>query len=218
MPQNKYLKLINKTFSLFVLLCFLSPSIMAQGRIWFAEAGANIYQERKVEFNSGSANKKGALAYFFNINTGGQRVAFGMQANYSKIDLNGAKASGLEENSLKLWDFYALVRYYPLLPTARIGTKVALRFTTGVMAGAADIYWRGNDGYGSILKWSPLQFSSVLFAGIVISPFRNTTGVAVKLNYMPQTLSMKNFPLGDFKLKQPFSLSAALFIGSKIKS
>lgn len=199
------------------IIIFFATPVFAQGRIWFSELGVDIKQEQKVEYTGGSVKKSPVVGYFLNVNNGGKKIAIGLQGNYSKVDLKNASTPGVVKNSLKLWEFYFVLRYYPMLPTMRFGTKGAIRFTAGGMAGGYSFYWKGDDGYGTSLKWSPLQMSSIVFAGLVFSPFYNTTGLAVKLNYMPQTLSMQNFSLKNFTLKQPFSLSASIFIGSKIK-
>ena len=209
---------MKKIVVIYIYLVLINYPVFSQGRIWFSELGVDIKQEQKISFTGGSVNKSPALGYFFNINNGGRKFAIGLQGNYSKVDLKNTTAPDVEKNSLKLWEFYFVLRYYPMLPTLRFGTKGAIRFTTGVMLGGYDFYWKQDDGYGATLKWSPLQVSSVVFAGLCFSPFLNTTGLSVKLNYMPQTLSMQNFALKEFTLKQPFSLSASLFIGPKIKS
>ncbi len=206
-----------KILLVFVLTFCIEHLSYSQGRIWFSELGVNINQEQKVEFSgSNPLIKNPAIGYFANINNGGKRIAFGIQANYSPVDMKNTNISGVKNNSLSLWEFYVVMRYYPMLPTMRIGTKVAIRFTAGGMLGGYDFYWKPSDG--TSIKWSATQFSSVVFAGLIFSPFRNTTGLSVKLNYTLQTFTLQNFPLSNFTLKQPFSISAAIFIGPRIKS
>ncbi len=215
--QSKMNINIVRLIILVVFFCQFGVNVFSQGRIWFSELGVNILQEQKMEWIGGSIKKSPALGYFINVNNGGKKVAVGIQFNYSKPDLKNTNTPGVEKNSLKLYEFYFVMRYYPMLPTMRLGTKFAFRFTAGGMAGGYSFYWKGDDGYGPILKWSPLQFCPTVFAGLCLSPFYNTTGVCVKLNYSPQTLTMQNFTLKNFTLKQPFLLSASIFIGSKIK-
>ncbi len=221
--KNQFISVIKLRFTgkvmvMFVFIFWKLLSVSAQGPIWFSEVGVNIFQDQKIEWKGGSITKSPAFGYFFNINAGGKKIAGGLQVNYSKPNLKNTNTPGVLNNTLTLWEMYFVMRYYPMLPTMRFGTKAAIRFTAGMDIGCADFYWKGNDGYGTSLKWSPLQFSTVGFVGLNFSPFLNTTGLCVKLNYMPQTLSMQNFPLEKFTLKQPFSLSASIFIGPKIKS
>jgi|GEM_PF-5258109 len=211
----------NKVFLFILILSCLEFRGFSQGRIWFSELGATIYQDQKVDYANGSFSHSPALGYFLNINTGGKHFAIGVQGDYSSIDLKSGNNPSLKNNNVKLWEFYAILRYYPMLPTMRFWTKGAIRFTAGVSGGAYSFYWRENDNYNyptySHLAWSPLQFSSVIFGGLCFSSFRNTSGLSLKLNYKPTTYSMSNFPLADFTLKQPFSVSASLFIGPSIK-
>jgi len=202
-----------------IALC-LSPGRPAysQGRIWFAELCVNITQEQKIQYTGGEFSKSPAYGFSFNINNGGKNTAIGIQVDYTSVDLSKTPTT-IPKKTMSLWEFYMGLRYYPLLPTIRLGRKGAIRFTTGGMIGGYDFYWRQTDPYsdGPALKWSPMQFSSLLFAGFCFSSFRNTTGISIKLNYKPQTYSLYNFELRNFTLKQPFSITAALLIGPKIK-
>ena len=204
------------------LICSACFSCFSQGRIWFAELGADVKEEQKIEYTGGSVNKSPAYGYFININNGGRRLAIGLETDYSSPNLKNVNNTVYKSNSLHLWEFYLGLRYYPLIPTMRFGTKGAIRFTAGGQIGLYDFYWRENDAYSyptySHKSWSPMAFSSFIFAGLCFSPFRNTSGLSVKLKYRPQSYSMGNFPLASFSLKQPFSLSAALFIGPRIRS
>lgn len=211
-----------KFFLALALTCCLYWNSFSQGRIWFSELGVDIKQQQKIQYTGGSVNKSPALGYFANINSGGKKIAVGLQVDYLRVDLKNINTAPAQKGSLHLWEFYFGLRYYPLIPTFKFGIKGAIRFTAGGQVGFSDFYWRENDTYNyptySHRSWSPAAFSSVVFAGLCFSPFRNTSGLSVKLNYRPQTYSMKNFPLKNFALKQPFSLSAALFIGPRIKS
>ena len=197
--------------------CFCIHSF-SQGRIWFAELGANLISEQKVEYRGGSSTKAPAYGYFVNLNNGGKKLALGFEVDYAPVALKNIISTTYKKNSLGLWELYLSLRYYPMLPTIRFGTTAAMRFTAGGMIGGYDFYWRQNTSYGDAqLTWSPMRMSSVVFAGFCFSSFRNTSGLSVKLNYKPQAYSMNNFLFENFILKQPFSVSASVLIGPKIK-
>ncbi len=209
---------IKATGIVLMLSMGLNNQAFSQGRIWFSELSFDIKKEQKVQYTGGESSKSPAYGFSVNINNGGGRVAIGLQLDYSPVNLGDVTTPNVKKNSLKLWEFYAGLRYYPLLPTMRLGRSGAIRFTAGGMIGGYDFYWRETDSYdGNTLKWSPVQFSSLVFAGLCFSSFRSATGISAKLNYKPQTFSMSNFSLADFTLKQPFSLSLGLLIGPKIK-
>ncbi len=209
---------------IFLLIFFdcICNYALSQGRIWFAEMGVGISNEQKSEYTGGSSKKSPAYTYFVNFNNGGRRLAIGVGGDYTSVGLQNVNNSTYKKNSLHLWEFYFALRYYPLIPTMRFGTKGAIRFTAGGQIGFYDFYWREKDNYNyptySHRSWSSPAFSSSVFAGLCFSPFRNTSGLSLKLNYRPQTYSMNNFPLVNFTLKQTFSLSVSLFIGPRIKS
>ncbi|NII25920.1 hypothetical protein HB364_12565 [Pseudoflavitalea sp. X16] len=198
---------------------FISP-VYAQGRIWFTELGVDIRQEQKIQYTGGELQKSPAYGFLFNIHNGGKRMAIGFQVDYSSVNLEKTQLTTVPKKAVSLWEMYAVLRYYPLLPTLRLGKQGAIRFTAGGMIGGYDFYWKQTEAYmnGTTQKWSPLQFSSALFAGICFSSFRNTTGLSVKLNYKPQTYTLNGFELANFTLRQPYSLGAALLIGPRIKS
>lgn len=205
-------------FILFLL--YANTSLYSQGRIWFAELGVDIKQQQTIQYTGGNLQKSPAYGFLFSIYNGGKRFAIGLQFDYSAVNLEKTNLTTVPKKSVSLWEFYAGWRYYPLLPTVRLGRKGAIRFTAGGLIGGYDFYWRQTEDYtdGTVLKWSPLQFSSMVFAGLCFSSFRNTTGLSLKLNYRPQTYSLNNFELQNFTLQQPLSVSAALLIGPKIKS
>jgi hypothetical protein len=201
-----------KIVAVLVLSHAISIRSFSQGRIWFSELSYNNIPQQNIQY-SDMVDKRTAFGFSANINNGGRRTALLLQVDYSGVrDINAAPM-----RSLQLWELYLGMRYYPMIPTIRFGTKVAIRFTAGGLIGGYQFYWHENDAYdNNTLKWSAAQFCPTLFAGLCFSPFRSTTGLSVKLNYKPQTYSM---PASyGLSLKQPFSISAGLFIGSRIRT
>jgi hypothetical protein len=208
-----------KIILLFALSCNFCFHAHSQHRIWFSELGFNILAEQKITYKGGNLTNTPAFGFSANINNGGRNVAFGLQFDYSPVHLKNVNTQPAQDNSLHLWEFYFGMRYYPVIPTMRLGTKGAIRFTAGGMIGGYDFYWRENNSYGNNLKWSPMQTTTVVFAGLCFSSFKNASGLSVKLSYKPQTYSMvDNFALKNFSLKQPFSIGINLIIGPKIRS
>ncbi|HYM92739.1 MAG TPA: hypothetical protein VET23_01255 [Chitinophagaceae bacterium] len=202
---------------LFPLASILFINSYAQHRIWFGELGANITAEQNIKYDNGSIKNSPAFGYWFNINNGGRRIAVSAQFEYAPIHLKNVNTGPVKENSLGLWEFYFGLRYYPMLPNIRIGTKAAIRFIAGGLAGFYNFYWKQNDGFGYHQTWSASQLSPLLYGGLCFSSFRNTSGLSLKISYKPQTYSIQNFSLKDFTLKQPFLLTAGIFIGPKVK-
>jgi hypothetical protein len=126
---------------LILAACFHSYS---QGRIWFSELSYNTIQPQTIQY-AGGGNKGPAYGFSANINNGGRRTAFLLQVDYSGVkDIN---ASNVNVRILQLWELYLGMRYYPMIPTIRLGTKIAIRFTFGGLIGGYQFYWHENDAY-----------------------------------------------------------------------
>jgi len=207
-----------KQLCVIILATCLCNGTLAQKWIWSAELCYNMFQEQSIHYTGGGMNLQ-AHSFSAGYNIGGGMFAFSCQGEYTPIDLRNTKVQSTAKGSLHLMEICLGVRYYPIIPTIRIGTSVAIRFTAGVLMDVSSFYWRESQSWSPdpVKMHSPALVSPLIYGGFCFSPFRNTTGISIKLNYRPNEYSMQNFPLSNFTLKETFSLSFGLFIGSKIK-
>ena len=211
-------RLLSRVLSGGVLILFCTAGTgFAQNRIWFSELGMNLVPSQKSSWQGGSHTARNSTGFHASLNRGGKKFAVGLQLNYAKTKPGEAGYPGVYRQSVSLWEYFVLLRYYSMIPDLRVGTQLAFRFTGGLMLGGYNFYWRDDTEYGHPLQWTPTQFIPSVFAGLVISPFYNTTGVVLKFHYHPQPLKAENFPLKGFELNRPVSVSASIFLGSRIR-
>jgi hypothetical protein len=210
------MKTIKKKFGVLITaIClkfiFHPVGVIAQGRIWFAEINAEWAPEQQVTANNHSFNNTGVYGYAVNVNNGGKHIAAILQFTRMPVDVSQAGALTVRAHSLN--SLYFGLRYYPMLPNFRIGTRFAVRLTFGAMGGVYYFYFRQKQDFLNNwdLKWTKGKFDPLLFAGLCLSPFRNTTGLVVKINYHPV-----NYEKDGLLVKQPISFQAGLFFGPRI--
>lgn len=198
------------SFSVTFIATGFQPA-MAQGRIWFAEVTGDYARKQKISTGGRSFQNSGSIGWSLNINKGGRGIAAMLQYSRFPVKLDPAGIPGEKSHSLN--EFFFGLRYYPMLPNLRVGTKVALRVTAGALAGAYFIYHRQKEDFSDNWKltWTRGAFDPVLFAGVCLSPFRNTSGLVVKLNYRPVTYEKANL-----LFTQPLTLQAGIFIGPRV--
>lgn len=207
-----------KTFFLTILATCLFISVSAQNWIWSGELSYNIIDEQKIQYIGGKLDNTSAYSFSAGYNIGGRAFGFCCQADYTKIDLKNINIQPAVKGSLYLLEASAGIRYYPIIPTIRIGTTIAIRFTAGFLIDVAAYGWKQNEDYSPdpVRKSSPGIVNPLVYGGFCFSPFRNTTGLSIRFVYRPKEFAMQNFPLKDFTLKEPYAVSISFFIGSRI--
>jgi len=214
---------IRRMIFCYCLLMLLSSRVIwAQKKIWFSEIGVNLSSTQEITYSGNKSERKTAPGYFFTINKGGQKVAFGFHLEYTPVETGIINIDPAKNNTLRLLEYYVGVRYYPLLPTFRFGTFGALRFTAGAFLGGYNYYWKEKDNYSyptyTHRAWSGIKGTSLFFAGFCFSSFRNTSGLSLRLNYKPVQFTIDDSSLNGFLLNHKLSASASLFIGASINS
>jgi hypothetical protein len=189
------------------VLCF-PAKLKAQDKVWFLELQYQCLGNPSIQ-NGGLDLKKNYSGYGLTLNHGGEYLGFIMQVDLRSFNLQQFNVPGVAGGGIT--EEYIGIRYYPLIPTVRIGTKFAMRFTAGALAG---LYQTAEYDSGATL-WSTYNFSlsrfgSLFFAGFCFSSLRNTSGISIKLNYQPNA-----FTMNDFVVKQPFTIRLGVLLGTK---